>query len=114
METVSKEKVLKYQWGKHCAAWILLENASLSVKQEYMPAGSSESLHVHQKAQQFFYVLQGEATMEIDNEKHNIKSGEGIHIPAGRTHRIKNETSEDLEFLVISEPTTKNDRKEQY
>jgi mannose-6-phosphate isomerase-like protein (cupin superfamily) len=109
---VNKTNVKKYQWGSNCKAWALLENNKLSIKQEQMPAGSSESLHVHQKAQQFFYVLDGEAAMEIEDEKHHIKPGEGIHVLAGRKHRIMNEAKEDLHFLVISEPTTKEDRTE--
>lgn len=112
MRGVNKDSVESYEWGSGCKAWALLENGRLSVKQEYMPAGSSESLHVHHKAQQFFYVLRGKATMEVNDQKHYIKTGEGIHIPEGYRHRIMNEAKEGLDFLVISEPLTKDDRTE--
>lgn len=109
---ISKENVEGYSWGAGCEAWPLLELATLSVKQERMPAGSSEQWHRHSKAQQFFYVLNGVARMETETGAWELKSGEGIHVAAGCGHRIVNETKEDLHFLVISEPTTTSDRIE--
>lgn len=49
MKPVSKYQSLKhYQWGKVCVGWNLVEDASLSVKQEHMPAGTAEERHWHQ------------------------------------------------------------------
>lgn len=109
---IGKETVKGYVWGKGCRAWPLLQTDSLSVKQEQMPGGSREKWHLHQKAQQFFYVLQGEAVMEMEQETHVIQAGEGIHVAAGRPHRIINDTGDMLEFLVISEPAVGEDRTE--
>jgi mannose-6-phosphate isomerase-like protein (cupin superfamily) len=109
---IRKEMASGYRWGEGCEAWPLLETGTLSVKQEQMPGGSREKRHVHQRSQQFFYVLQGEALMEIEAETHTVKSGEGIHVAAGRAHRIINNTGVTLEFLVISEPAVGEDRTE--
>ncbi len=51
---VSKYQSLKhYQWGSDCDGWNLVDEDSLSIKQELMPAGTKEVKHYHQSAQQF-------------------------------------------------------------
>lgn len=109
---ISKATAEKYKWGDQCEAWVLLDKPELSIKQERMPGETSEILHEHCKAQQFFYILHGQAKMKINNESYQLKAGEGIHIASGCKHKIINESKEELEFLVISEPTTKGDRNE--
>jgi mannose-6-phosphate isomerase-like protein (cupin superfamily) len=99
-----------YQWGENCDAWNLVDENSLSVKLERMPPKTSEQKHYHQHAQQFFYILKGEAIFEIQQERTHVKSEQGIHIAAGKEHRIINESNEDLEFILTSQPRTANDR----
>lgn len=108
---VSKYQPLKhYQWGDDCDGWNLVDEDALSVKQELMPAKSTEVKHYHQTAQQFFYILKGRATFEIEDSIIEINEGEGLHIEAGKKHRIQNQGSGDLEFILCSQPSTKNDR----
>jgi len=111
MKPVSKEQSLKhYTWGNACDGWNLVDEASLSVKKERMPPGTSEALHYHQYAQQFFFILKGTASFEIEAEHIIVNEQEGIHIPAGKKHRISNQAGEDLEFILSSQPSTKEDR----
>ena len=111
MKPVSKYQPLThYQWGADCDGWNLVDEDALSVKQELMPAGAKEIKHYHQAAQQFFYILKGKATFEIENSIIEIKAGEGLRIEARTKHRIINEGKEDLEFILCSQPSTKNDR----
>lgn len=111
MIRVSRDQPLHhYQWGEACDGWNLVDEQGLSVKQERMPAGTSEALHYHQHAQQFFFILKGEATFEIDNDTIILQEQEGIHIKAGCKHRIINRTSSDLEFILSSQPSTTGDR----
>ncbi|RZJ71988.1 GNAT family N-acetyltransferase [Flavobacterium sp.] len=101
-----------YKWGENCDGWQLLKSDTLSVISEKMPSGASEILHYHAKSQQVFYVLSGEATFEIEGEIVVVPANESLHIPKKVWHKIKNESEEDLTFLVISEPDTKGDRIE--
>ena len=111
MKAVSKYQPLKhYKWGNDCDGWNLVDEDSLSVKQELMPAGTKEVKHYHQTAQQFFYILKGKATFEIENSIIEINAGEGLRIEARKKHRIINEGKEELEFILCSQPSTKNDR----
>ncbi|MDR3008186.1 MAG: cupin domain-containing protein [Sphingobacterium sp.] len=99
-----------YIWGENCDGWHLLKSDSLSVIQEKMPPGTKESLHFHSKAQQFFYILKGTATFEVDNQLYVVEENSGFHIQASQKHRIFNRTNQDLEFLVISQPKSHGDR----
>jgi len=111
MQAVSKYHPLShYVWGSGCDGWNLLASDGLSVKQERMPPSTVEKLHYHQHAQQFFFILTGTATFEVEGEIIHVKSGEGLHIEAMKKHRISNQTAEDLEFLLCSQPTTTQDR----
>lgn len=99
-----------YKWGENCDAWNLVANENLSVKLEKMPPGTKEKLHFHKKAQQFFFVLKGEAVFYIDGKKEIISEKEGILINPGAQHFVANETEKELEFLVVSQPSTNSDR----
>ena len=106
----SKENSEQYTWGDNCKGWHLIKTPSLGVIQETMPPGSEEVMHKHQLAQQFFFILKGEAVFELDGETTTVKAGEGIHVLPGKVHRIKNKTDQEIEFLVISEPHAHGDR----
>ena len=111
MNPVSKYQPLKhYVWGDGCDGWNLVDEETLSVKQERIPAGSSEKRHYHEKSQQFFYILKGIATFEVEQSLITISTEQGFHIPANTKHKICNYTNEDLEFVLCSQPSTKNDR----
>ena len=106
----SKENSEHYKWGDNCSGWHLVKSQSLSVIEELMPPKTQENKHHHKFSQQFFRILKGKATFEIENEIIEIEEGNGIHIPAKMKHRIRNEQTENLVFIVISEPTTRGDR----
>ena len=111
MTKVSIQEPLKqYQWGEGCDGWNFVDETSLSVKQERMPAGTAEALHYHEHAQQFFFMLKGSATFEIDTETVIVNEREGIQISAGQKHRIINHTGSEIEFILSSQPSTVNDR----
>ncbi len=108
---VSKYEPLKhYQWGNACDGWNFVDEPSLSVKQERMLAGTAEALHYHQHARQFFFILEGVATFEIDSEIVTVDAQEGIHIKPGQQHRISNQSATDLIFILSSQPNAAGDR----
>ena len=108
---VSKFHPLKeFKWGNNCEGWNLVDNSDMSIKLESMPAGTEEVLHYHQQAQQFFYITEGKAFFEVDDVILIVHKGEGLHIEAGQKHRIMNKEESTLDFIVYSQPSTKNDR----
>ncbi|CAM3956155.1 cupin domain-containing protein [Elizabethkingia bruuniana] len=99
-----------YNWGGVCDGWHLLKTDSLSIIQEKMPPNTEETFHYHTKAQQFFYILKGTATFETEKGTFTVHERQGFHIEPELKHHIMNKSSEDLEFLVISEPKSHGDR----
>lgn len=99
-----------YTWGEKCDGWHFVKSDSLSVIKETMPRMTKEKLHYHEKAQQFFYILAGVATFEINGLICSIGQNQGISIKPGVRHRILNNGDSDLEFIVISEPKSHGDR----
>ena len=99
-----------YTWGEVCDGWHLVRDADLSVIEESMPPGAAEVRHYHRKAQQFFYVLSGQAKMEIDGGIVCLSAGDGVHVLPGIAHQIRNESESPVRFLVISQPPSQRDR----
>ena len=110
MEIVSSENAEHYTWGGVCDGWHLLKSSNLSVIQERVPPGAAEVNHYHEKAHQFFYILSGEATIEINDKKYVLGSKEGISVPPSVPHRLLNESNQDLLFIVVSAPMSHEDR----
>jgi mannose-6-phosphate isomerase-like protein (cupin superfamily) len=99
-----------YEWGDKCDGWHFVKTDSLSIIKETMPSMTKEKLHYHERAQQFFYILSGVATFEINELRFTVGQNNGIHIKPGFKHMISNNAKSDLEFLVISEPKSHGDR----
>ena len=55
-----------YTWGEACDGWHLVKQDGVSVIQERMPAGTAETRHRHARSRQFFYVLSGSLTIEME------------------------------------------------
>jgi hypothetical protein len=58
-----------YKWGgpngTDCEGWHLVKTPELSIIEELMPPGTNKARHSHNRARQFFFVLEGELTMEV-------------------------------------------------
>lgn len=100
-----------YVWGQICDGWHLVRSGNLSVIEERMPPGSEEQRHWHQHARQFFYVLEGELTMQFDDRTITLNPRQGIEIAPGIPHQAKNPSQADVRFLVISQPPSHGDRQ---
>ena len=108
--SISRKTAEHYTWGGDCDGWHLLKMPGMSVIQERMPPGRSENSHYHQRSHQFFYVLAGEAMLEVSGIVVRMKPGEGCSVEPQTSHVLKNEGSIDLDFLVISVPPSHGDR----
>jgi len=106
----SKENSEHYIWGENCDSWVLLNSENLSIKQEVIPPYSKEEFHFHESAQQFFFILKGMATFIVNGETFEVEANSGFYIAPTQVHLIENRSQHDLEFLIISNPSTNNDR----
>jgi mannose-6-phosphate isomerase-like protein (cupin superfamily) len=113
MNPVSTANAEHYTWGSNCDGWYLVRTPELHIIEERMPPDAFETRHFHLRARQFFYVLEGELTIEIEHEVFVLRAGEGIEIAPGKAHQARNSSSEAARILVTSQPPSHGDRVEQ-
>jgi len=110
MSAISTGNAEQYRWGQGCDGWHLLAGGDLSVIEERMPPATAEQRHRHVRSRQFFYVLEGEAVLELEGTPHRLRRGEGLHVPPGAAHQMRNESGAEARFLVVSAPKSHGDR----
>jgi mannose-6-phosphate isomerase-like protein (cupin superfamily) len=111
MNLIDKNNAEHYAWGGICEGWHLAKAGTLSVVEERIPPGGSEVRHRHQRALQFFYVLKGVLSFEVEGMEHDLSPRQGIEIRPSVAHRVFNRSAADAEFLVISTPPSHSDRE---
>lgn len=102
-----------YNWGEQCEGWHLVKDQTLSVIQEVMAPHTKEERHFHAVSQQLFFILKGTATFELEGKTLKVAAGESLHVKPMQKHQIQNNSDQSLEFLVVSQPTTRGDRMEE-
>ncbi|WP_106766279.1 cupin domain-containing protein [Paenibacillus faecalis] len=107
---ISRNNAEHYIWGDKCDGWRLIDEEERSIIHERMPIGTSEVRHFHKRSTQFFFMLSGTMTIEVEGMEYILKEHEGIEVKPYRAHQVFNKSDKDIEFLVISQPNTMNDR----
>jgi mannose-6-phosphate isomerase-like protein (cupin superfamily) len=80
-----------------------VENQSLA--EASLPPGGATQRHYHRVSEEFYYILEGGGTMEIDGEVREVGPGDAILIPAGAWHQIRSQKEgETLRFLCCCAP----------
>ena len=109
-QPISRQTADHYVWGGDCDGWHLVKRRALSVIEERMPPGASEVRHHHVQAQQFFYALHGELTLEVEGKEYVLGPGEGLEVYPWQKHQAMNRCDSELRMLVISQPPSHGDR----
>lgn len=111
---ISAANAEHYKWGgsagTECDGWHLVRTPELSIIEEVMPAGASETRHSHVHARQFFFVLEGELTLEVEHQNFVMRAGEGIEVSPGQAHQAINRSQASVRSVVTSQPPSHGDR----
>jgi mannose-6-phosphate isomerase-like protein (cupin superfamily) len=107
---VSMENAEHYRWGGQCDGWHLVKRPELSVILELMPPQTSEVRHIHQWSRQFFFVLEGELTLEVENRSVTLGPEQGLEIAPGQAHQAMNLSKAEVRMIVVSQPHSHGDR----
>lgn len=70
---------------------------------EEAPRGMSVPLHRHPDDMESFFVLAGELTIFVDDERHSSPAGTFAHVPGGVVHGFRVE-SERARYLILTTP----------
>lgn len=76
--------------------------ANQSLAEASMSPGQVTDRHYHKASEEFYFLLEGQALMEIDGETRDVGPGDGILIPPGARHQITARTP--LRFLCCCAP----------
>jgi quercetin dioxygenase-like cupin family protein len=61
-------------------------------------------LHRHSREDEWFYILKGEITFQVDGKRATVHAGGSAFAPRGTTHTFKNFTTEEAEILAVITP----------
>lgn len=73
-----------------------------SLAEATLVAGGATDRHYHKVSEEFYFLLEGKALMEIDGESQEVGPGDGVLIPAGAWHQITG--IEETRFLCCCAP----------
>jgi mannose-6-phosphate isomerase-like protein (cupin superfamily) len=90
----------------------MVTKADLNVQLERMPLATYDLLHVHDNTRQFYFILEGKATIDVGANVIELEAGSGIEIAPGTPHQMRNDSTQDLEFLVVSSGPPRRDRRD--
>ena len=111
---ISTANAEHYKWGgpknTDCDAWYLVKTPEINIIEELMPPGTSETAHHHARARQFFFVLEGEATLVVEFHDFVLHAGEGLEVSPGQVHQATNRSRAAMRMVVTSQPPSHDDR----
>ena len=77
-----------------------VQNQSLA--EAIVPAGTATERHYHRLSEEFYFIQEGQGTMEIDGDTRTVGPGDAILIPPGAWHQIT--ATQTLRFLCCCAP----------
>jgi mannose-6-phosphate isomerase-like protein (cupin superfamily) len=80
------------------------KNDHASLAHVTMPLGNQSLLHQHKKFIEWYYILNGQGIMEVDNRSFKVRGGDMIYILPREKHRLTNVGKSQLQHLVFSTP----------
>ena len=66
--------------------------------------GGGPPPHIHRREDEMFYVVEGEITMQIGDERRVAKAGTFVHMPIGILHAFTNDTDQPAKVLISFAP----------
>jgi len=85
-------------WGHYD---VLLDTDYCKVKQITVKPNQRLSYQRHEKREEYWTIVKGQATVTLNDKKIALSEGQQIHIPQHANHRIANKSSEPLIFIEI-------------
>ncbi len=87
---------------------ILAPRQATTVRQSFAEAtlaiGAATDAHSHPDTEEIYYILAGQGLIAIETEQRVVGVGDGICIPAGSKHQIRNVGQSPLVFLCCCVP----------
>ena len=75
-----------------------------SLAEAGLAPGQATRRHHHRLSEEFYYLLEGEAEMEVDGERAAVRAGDAVLIPPGSWHQIRASPDGPVRLLVTCSP----------
>jgi quercetin dioxygenase-like cupin family protein len=69
-----------------------------------VPPGGGPPPHIHSREEEGFYILEGEITMQVGDERFVAVAGTFANMPVGSLHSFKNESGKPARMLITVAP----------
>jgi mannose-6-phosphate isomerase-like protein (cupin superfamily) len=79
-------------------------NGKYAMWEAIVPPGGGPPPHVHSREEEGFYILEGEITFMIGEQRVVATAGMFANMPVGTPHSFKNESSEPARMLISVAP----------
>lgn len=80
------------------------ESDQIDFRVSLYPPHGAVSEHVHENAAHIYYIIDGEALMQLGDEEVLVTPGQAVFIPAGVVHAAQNAGTGNLQFVVLAIP----------
>jgi mannose-6-phosphate isomerase len=85
-------------WGYY---EVLLNAENTKVKRITVNPGGKLSYQYHHKRSEHWIVIEGTASVIVNDHSKIVEAGDSIYIPVGTKHRVSNEGDTDLVFIEV-------------
>jgi mannose-6-phosphate isomerase len=96
MDSTEEENVRP--WGRYD---VLSEESGHKVKRVTVLPGKRLSLQVHERREEHWFVVRGEARVRIGRRSRRLRAGDSVDIARGVEHRMANVGDEDLVIIEV-------------
>lgn len=70
----------------------------------FVPPGGGPPPHIHRREMEAFFVLEGEITFTVNDERSVARPGTYVSIPIGTPHAFSNESGKPSKMLILIAP----------
>lgn len=85
-------------WGYY---EVLLNAENTKIKRITVNPGGKLSYQYHHKRSEHWVMIEGTASVIVNDHSKIVEAGDSIYIPVGTKHRVSNEGDTDLVFIEV-------------
>lgn len=97
-----EEKLLpNFKGGEKNLGMRMFDDDACKIMRGRLEPGASIGLHTHEGNSEIIYILEGTGKVEYDGGVETLAAGDCHYCPEHHTHRLINDSSEDLNFFAV-------------
>jgi len=105
------EKEKEYRFGDHGPKYLMQGPRMNFALVQFMP-GQDFQAHYHEVMEENFFILEGNVTIVVDGQAHNLSAGQLIHIEPNERHYVINRSPSAVRMVASLAPYKDGDKVE--